>query len=511
MSRCNCSNCRSATEEHNKIAEVVTKYAIHNSGVGFVLKKHGDSGVDVKTHHSNTVVENIKTIYGPSVAKELLAFSIEDEKYKFKCHGHISNVNYNVKKMTFLLFINNRLVDCTALKRAIDHVYTSYLPKGTSPFVYMSLNIAPQNLDVNVHPTKHEVFFLHQDSIIEKIQQGLEDKLLNSNSSRTFHCNKILPGAGVTLEMFESKEKTLAAKDMVRTDANMQKINKFFQSSAADKMDVDEASKKTETLKLDSLTSLTELSSVLEVRGDIVDNCSSECRDLLANHTFVGCVDRELALLQHDTKLFLVNTTRLTSLLFRQIIFSQFGDLPVLRLCPPPRVWDLAMLAVEDPESGWKPEDGEKGELVDQVVNLLESHKEMLADYFSLEMEDIEGSLHLTGIPLLLENYCPWFGGLPNYLCMLATEVDWSDEMECFKTFAQVTASFYSVREVKGREARFDMGQHGGAAGDWRHIVEHIVFPAIKRRLLPPKDCLSDKTLVQVANLPDLYKVFERC
>ena len=502
---------RSATEEHNKIAEVVTKYAIHNSGVGFALKKHGDSGVDVKTHHSNSVVENIKTIYGPSVAKELLEFSIEDEKYKFKCHGHISNVNYNMKKMTFLLFINNRLVDCTALKRAIDHVYTSYLPKGTSPFVYMSLNIAPQNLDVNVHPTKHEVFFLHQDSIIEKIQQGLEDKLLNSNSSRTFHCNKILPGAGVTLEMFESKEKTLAAKDMVRTDANMQKINKFFQSSAADKMDVDEPSKKTEALKLDSLTSLTELSSVLEVRGDIVDNCSSECRDLLANHTFVGCVDRELALLQHDTKLFLVNTTKLTSLLFRQIIFSQFGDLPVLRLCPPPRVWDLAMLAVEDPESGWKPEDGEKGELVDQVVNLLESHKEMLADYFSLEMEDIEGSLHLTGIPLLLENYCPWFGGLPNYLCMLATEVDWSDEMECFKTFAQVTASFYSVREVKGREARFDMGQHGGAAGDWRHIVEHIVFPAIKRRLLPPKDCLSDKTLVQVANLPDLYKVFERC
>ena len=416
--------------------------------------------------------------------------------------------------MIFLLFINNRLVDCTALKRSIDHVYTSYLPKGSSPFVYMSLNIVPQNLDVNVHPTKHEVFFLHQDSIIEKIQQGLEDKLLNSNSSRTFHCNKILPGAGVTLEMFESKEKTVAAKDMVRTDANVQKINKFFQSSVStDRMDVDDtnAIKKTEVLKLDNLTSLAELSSVLEIRGAIVDNCSPECRDLLANHTFVGCVDRELALLQHDTKLFLVNTTRLTNLLFRQIIFSQFGDLPVLRLCPPPRVWDLAMLAVEDPESGWKPEDGEKGELVDQVVNVLEGHKEMLADYFSLEMEDIEGSLHLTGIPLLLEDYCPWFGGLPNYLCMLATEVNWSDETECFNSFARVTASFYSVKEVKGREARFDMGQHGGVTGDWRHIVEHIVFPAIKRRLLPPKECLSDKTLVQVANLPDLYKVFERC
>ena len=46
------------------------------------MKKQGESGVDVKTNHSNSVVENIKTIYGPSVAKELLEFSIEDEKYK---------------------------------------------------------------------------------------------------------------------------------------------------------------------------------------------------------------------------------------------------------------------------------------------------------------------------------------------------------------------------------------------------------------------------------------------
>ena len=143
--------------------------------------------LQVKTLASSSILDNIRTIHGPTVAKELVDFSLEDVRFKFSAKGQISNVNYHVKKFVFLLFINNRLVESTALKKAIESVYSSYLPKGSSPFVYLSLSIAPENLDVNVHPTKHEVFFLHQDTVIEKLQQGLEERLLNSNQSRTFY------------------------------------------------------------------------------------------------------------------------------------------------------------------------------------------------------------------------------------------------------------------------------------------------------------------------------------
>ena len=508
---------RSATEEHNKIADVISKYAIHNSGVGFVLKKQGEGSVDVKTNHQNTVVDNIKTIYGPSIAKELIEFSLEDQKYKFKVNGHISNVNYHVKKMVFLLFINNRLVDCSVLKRAIEQVYASYLPKGSSPFVYLSLYISPQNLDVNVHPTKHEVFFLHQDAIIEKIQQGLEDKLMNSNYSRTFQCNKLLPGAGITLDIMESKdkEKAVAAKDMVRTDASLQKLDKFLKASSRT---TDTVKTQSETVKpMDDdegpvvLSPSIDLTSIYELKKDILDCSSPECREVLANHTFVGCVDRELALLQHNTKLYLVNTTKLSRSLFRQIILTKFGKLDVLRLCPPPKVTDLAMLALEQDEAGWSPEDGDKSDLAQQVALKLSEVKEMLADYFSLEFEIIEGQLYLTGLPLLLAEFCPWFGGLPIYVVRLATDVIWDDEKQCFETVAHETAMFYSCREIEGRLPRYDVGQHGGEQSDWKYVVEHIVYPAIKKYLLPPQEFLTDRTIVQVANLPDLYKVFERC
>ena len=50
-------------------------------------------------------------------------------RYKVKSKGYISNVNYSVKKMVFLLFINHRLVESSALKKSIEGVYASYLPK----------------------------------------------------------------------------------------------------------------------------------------------------------------------------------------------------------------------------------------------------------------------------------------------------------------------------------------------------------------------------------------------
>ena len=40
--------------------------------------------------------------------------------------------------------------------------------------------------------------------------------------------------------------------------------------------------------------------------------------------------------------------------------------------------------------------------------------------------------------------------------------------------------------------------------------IQHVLFPAMARYLVPPKSLL-DRDVVQVADLPDLYRVFERC
>ena len=52
--------------------------------------------------------------------------------------------------------------------------------------------IIPDNIDVNVHPTKHQVQFLHEDLIIEAIQESVEKCLLSTASSRTYYTQSLL-------------------------------------------------------------------------------------------------------------------------------------------------------------------------------------------------------------------------------------------------------------------------------------------------------------------------------
>ena len=58
-----------------------------------------------------------------------------------------------------------RLVDCSSIRKALTNIYGSLLAKGGHPFAYLSLTVPSHTIDVNVHPTKHEVHFLHEGEL----------------------------------------------------------------------------------------------------------------------------------------------------------------------------------------------------------------------------------------------------------------------------------------------------------------------------------------------------------
>ena len=61
-------------------------------------------------------------------------------------------------------------------------------------------------------------------------------------------------------------------------------------------------------------------------------------------------------------------------------------------------------------------------------------------------------------------------------------------------------------------EAATEGSESSSAEARWKSSIEHAVFANAKRHLThPPKSMAEDGTFVQVADLPDLYRVFERC
>jgi len=86
-------------------------------------------------------------------------------------------------------------VESTSLRRALEQVYTTFLPKGGHPFIYLSLLIEPNRVDVNIHPTKREVGFLNEDEIVQTICSAVNKRLGEGDSSRRFIVQTLLPGA----------------------------------------------------------------------------------------------------------------------------------------------------------------------------------------------------------------------------------------------------------------------------------------------------------------------------
>lgn len=121
-------------------------------------------------------------------------------------------------------------------------------------------------------------------------------------------------------------------------------------------------------------------------------------------------------------------------------------------------------------------------------------------------------------------------------------QVNWDNEKECFRDFSKECSAFYSIRKEYILEAgpgeervwriktvlKLKYGLHltcqtwqelklvmlvfqDTDINSWRWKVEHIIVKAFRTLFSPPKNFSEDGSVLQIANLPDLYKVFERC
>ena len=116
-------------------------------------------------------------------------------EFAYKAFGLITNGSFCAPKSSsaFVLFINDRLVESAPLRRAVESVYADSLPRGAKPFVYLALELPGPHVDVNVHPTKREVAFLHEDRLCDALARTTKEVLGSAQASRTFYAQAVLP------------------------------------------------------------------------------------------------------------------------------------------------------------------------------------------------------------------------------------------------------------------------------------------------------------------------------
>lgn len=248
---------RSASEEFARVLETTQRYAASRPDVAFAVRKVGDArpalrcpvvvtGEDGEALTGKPTsftakhrIDRVRAVYGDATARRLapLAFAAggwtpgsaeaaatkakpsafasngnvgspaatrgdatrntsAEEPIRFAVDALVSTPSYHSRKTTFVLFINDRLVECAPLRRACELAYAAALPKSEKPFVFVALSLPRDTVDVNVHPTKREVRFLHQDEIVEAVASRVAAVLEEGNETRAFAARVVVASAG---------------------------------------------------------------------------------------------------------------------------------------------------------------------------------------------------------------------------------------------------------------------------------------------------------------------------
>ncbi len=159
------------------VCAVLEKIALSHPEVAFKLIS--DGSVKLETSGDGNRRSAIRSVYGKDFANAVLEVNAEREGVKVS--GFITSpatprANRNFQNF----FINGRYIKTKTGMAAIEQAYTSYIPPEKFPGCVIYIDIAPNTVDVNVHPGKLEVKFSNERPVFDAIYHAVRSALAES-------------------------------------------------------------------------------------------------------------------------------------------------------------------------------------------------------------------------------------------------------------------------------------------------------------------------------------------
>lgn len=181
---------KSDAAEAGQVSRFVTQLALCYPEVGFTLTSAGRKVLGVPPVAN--LADRLYQIYGDR--QDLVR--VDRESMGIRLHGFIAALaEQGPTRGPQHVFVNRRIVKDRTIAHAILDAYSVATNKERSPEVHLFLEVPPDRIDVNVHPTKAEVRFREQSMVHQIVRHALADALGSGPAPElTLHHSDILPG-----------------------------------------------------------------------------------------------------------------------------------------------------------------------------------------------------------------------------------------------------------------------------------------------------------------------------
>ena len=162
---------KSTDTEHAHLWGVLTRMALATPEVHWVLRS--DGGAELVLPPVAHAGARLGPLLGDRMA-QLVPF--REGEAPWSLHGYVSPPQLSFRDRNHLyLFVNGRAVRDRLLLAALAEAWEGFFPKGSYPAAVLFLDLPPEAVDVNVHPTKAEVRFREPQRIFPWVSRVLRE------------------------------------------------------------------------------------------------------------------------------------------------------------------------------------------------------------------------------------------------------------------------------------------------------------------------------------------------
>jgi len=161
---------RSKETESGHTSEIIHRLALSRPEVRFIYSVDSKPVLNLL---SGDMASRTREILGKNLANEMYLLNTGESGISLQGLLGSPSVSRSIASSIYT-FINGRYVRDRVVQHALLQAYRNVLERGRYPALVLFINILPEDVDVNVHPTKHEVRFREQSKVHQIINGAIE-------------------------------------------------------------------------------------------------------------------------------------------------------------------------------------------------------------------------------------------------------------------------------------------------------------------------------------------------